>query len=40
MQSYAGCGHEVQTLDGSKVLLVNGTSSNQGPNYVLSWSQD
>jgi hypothetical protein len=37
VQSYTGCGHEVQTLDDRKVLLVNGTSSSQGPNYVLSW---
>lgn len=39
-QGYNGCGHEVQTLDGDKGLLVNGGSKKPGPNYVLSWSQD
>jgi hypothetical protein len=39
-QGYDGCGHEVQTLDGDKVLLVNGGSKKPGPNYVLSWSQN
>jgi hypothetical protein len=37
VQSFTGCGREVQTLDGRHVLLVNGTSTGQGPNYVLSW---
>ncbi|WP_374568330.1 FG-GAP repeat domain-containing protein [Ideonella sp.] len=39
-QDYDGCGHEVQTLDGDKVLLVNGGSKKPGPNYVLTWSPD
>jgi hypothetical protein len=40
VQGYTGCGHEAQTLDGHKVLLVNGNTWGQGPNYVLTWSPD
>lgn len=36
-QAYAGCGHLAQTVDGNKVLLMNGGVSWRGPNYVLSW---
>jgi hypothetical protein len=36
-QGYDGCGHEAETLDGDKVLLMNGGSKHQGPNYVLGW---
>ncbi|MGM9486638.1 FG-GAP repeat domain-containing protein [Ideonella sp. YS5] len=36
-QSYAGCGHLADTVDGDKVLLMNGGISWVGPNYVLSW---
>lgn len=39
-QGYAGCGHEVQTLNGDQVLLVNGGSAFRGPSYVIDWSQD
>lgn len=34
---YAGCGHLADTVDGSRVLLMNGGISWRGPNYVLSW---
>jgi len=36
-QAYAGCGHLADTVDGDKVLLMNGGISWVGPNYVLSW---
>jgi hypothetical protein len=36
-QSYAGCGHLADTVDGDKVLLMNGGISWVGPNYVLTW---
>jgi FG-GAP-like repeat len=36
-QAYAGCGHLADTVDGSRVLLMNGGISWVGPNYVLSW---
>ncbi|HJV68660.1 VCBS repeat-containing protein [Ideonella sp.] len=35
--AYAGCGHLADTVDGSRVLLMNGGISWRGPNYVLSW---
>ncbi len=37
VQDYGGCGHAADTLDGSRVLLMNGGISWRGPNYVLSW---
>jgi FG-GAP-like repeat len=36
-QGYAGCGHLADTVDGSRVLLMNGGIGWRGPNYVLSW---
>jgi len=32
---YQGCGHLADTVDGSKVMLMNGGVSWRGPNYVL-----
>jgi len=36
-QAYAGCGHLADTIDGDKVLLMNGGISWVGSNHVLSW---
>jgi hypothetical protein len=36
-QAYAGCGHLADTIDGDKVLLMNGGVIVVGPNYVLDW---
>jgi hypothetical protein len=36
-QAYGGCGHMAETVDGSKVLLLNGGVSYRGPNYVIKW---
>ena len=36
-QAYAGCGHLADTVDGDKVLLMNGGVIVVGPNYVLDW---
>lgn len=38
-QSYTGCGHLVDTLDGDKVLLENGGVAYRGPNYVFTWAK-
>lgn len=35
---YPGCGHLADTVDGSRVLLMNGGISWRGSNYVLSWA--
>ena len=37
VQNFGGCGHLAATVDGSKVLLENGTPGLKGPNYVLSF---
>jgi hypothetical protein len=37
VQAYAGCGHLADTVDGSKVMLMNGGISWVGPNYILGW---
>jgi hypothetical protein len=34
-QAFGGCGHLAATVDGSKVLLENGTPGLKGPNYVI-----
>lgn len=34
-QAFAGCGFGADTLDGNKVLLLNGGGSFEGPGYVL-----
>lgn len=36
-QSFAGCGHLAGTVQGSRVVLLNGGASYDGPNYLLSW---
>jgi hypothetical protein len=36
-QAFGGCGHLAATLDGTKVLLENGTPTLRGPNYVLTF---
>jgi hypothetical protein len=36
-QSYEGCGHNVDSLDGYKLVLMNGGVGNFGPNYLLNW---
>ena len=36
-QAYAGCGHLADTVDGDKVMLMNGGISWVGPNYILRW---
>ena len=37
IQAYAGCGHLADTVDGNKVMLMNGGISWVGPNYILGW---
>jgi FG-GAP-like repeat len=34
-ETFAGCGHRADTLDGDKVLLMNGFVDTVGPNYVV-----
>jgi hypothetical protein len=36
-ETYAGCGHRADTLDGDKVLLMNGDIDSVGPSYVIEW---
>jgi hypothetical protein len=36
-QSFGGCGHLADTIDGTKVLLENGTPGLRGPNFVLTF---
>jgi hypothetical protein len=36
-QSFDGCGHEAATIDGTKILLENGTPGLRGPNFVLTF---
>lgn len=36
-QDYDGCGHQAATMDGSRVLLMNGGVSYPGPNYAIKW---
>ncbi|MGM9488240.1 FG-GAP repeat domain-containing protein [Ideonella sp. YS5] len=34
-QDYGGCGHLADTVDGSKILLMNGGYAYRGPNYLI-----
>jgi len=36
-QPFGGCGYTAATIEGSKVLLANGTAKESGPNYVLTF---
>ncbi|MFZ5506261.1 MAG: FG-GAP repeat domain-containing protein [Pseudomonadota bacterium] len=36
-QDYDGCGYRAATIEGSRVLLMNGGVSYPGPNYVVKW---
>jgi hypothetical protein len=36
--TFAGCGYRADTLDGDKILLMNGDISYRGPNYVIEWA--
>ena len=38
VQSFSGCGHLVDTLDGDKVLLESGGVGYRGPNFVFGWA--
>jgi hypothetical protein len=38
-QSFAGCGHRADVIDGDKVLLENGGVGYRGPNFVLGWQK-
>ena len=38
-ETYAGCGYKSATLDGSRVLLMQGGMNSLGPNYVIKWSE-
>jgi hypothetical protein len=36
-QAHTGCGHLADTVDGDKVMLMNGGISWVGPNYIVRW---
>jgi len=38
VQSFSGCGHLADTIDGDKVLLENGGVAYRGPNFVFGWA--
>lgn len=38
-ETYPGCGYKSATVDGSRVLLMQGGMNWVGPNYVIDWSE-
>jgi len=39
-QSFVGCGSLAETVDGTGVLLANGTMNDEGPNFVLRFGRE